>query len=473
MTELKDLPRWLPKRDAMKEFAFSEDRLRQLRKENKINFVMEGNQFIYETQSLIAYREEAIVRNNAEEEENEVAQLLKEVLKKESEAERRDAEQAGVKGLLTKKFPWSEAGKTGRCRQNCGKGFVIIEDPLKTGKSYRLEYRTKEGETKYVRMDKKTIKDRNDAFKEYLRLRAKLAEGGEAEIDKENFTLTEFAPIFYGHEEFCHRFNLHLQPFFGNKRLTDIRFSHAVDYVEFRRKEGVADATIINELSTLRSMFNVAKEREYFFKENPIKVGRLGLKPNARTRGLKGRELDAILEKMDKARDQLMRDIVIFALSTALRRKNVAYFKKEWIDFDEGDYGILFIPGKFIKTRNDFPLPLNEELREILKRNIDQHPDCEYVFAHFYRGKWIPYEESGVNKRFQYYAEQAGVKDVTFHDLRRTAARRFFVACGRDLLTTSKFTGHKDLGILRDYLGEDIAKEELKEGMEKIGTGKK
>ena len=200
MTELKDLPRWLPKRKAMEEFAFSEDGLRQLRKENKINFVMEGNQFIYETQSLIAYREKAIVRNNAEDEENEVAQLLKEVLKKESEAERRDAEQAETKGLLTKKFPWSEPGKTGRCRQNCGKGFVIIEDPLKAGKSYRLEYRTKEGETKYHRMDKKTTKDRNDAFKEYLRLRAKLAEGGETEIERE-YNCRRIRINLYRHQE--------------------------------------------------------------------------------------------------------------------------------------------------------------------------------------------------------------------------------------------------------------------------------
>ena len=71
---------------------------------------------------------------------------------------------------------WSKPSpKTGRCRLNCGNGFFIIEDPLKTGYSYRLEYRDSTGKRNWIRMDKSRVHDRYSADEESLRLRLEIA----------------------------------------------------------------------------------------------------------------------------------------------------------------------------------------------------------------------------------------------------------------------------------------------------------
>lgn len=91
------LPLWLRKKEAMKEFALSAKRLRHLRKEKRVTHRLEGNGYVYETQSLLSYCRENLIMAEIPELQNEEERLMlltKEVLRKEKEKEMREKEES-------------------------------------------------------------------------------------------------------------------------------------------------------------------------------------------------------------------------------------------------------------------------------------------------------------------------------------------------------------------------------------------
>lgn len=84
----------------MKEFALSEKRLRHLRKEKRVTHRLEGNGYVYETQSLISYCREHLIMAEIPEyqsQDEKLMSLTKEVLRKEKEKEMKEKE-ASKKG---------------------------------------------------------------------------------------------------------------------------------------------------------------------------------------------------------------------------------------------------------------------------------------------------------------------------------------------------------------------------------------
>ncbi len=90
------IPLWISKIRAMEEFALSEKRLRQLRKEKRITFRLEGNRYVYQTRSLVNYCRGNTTIAEIPEPQNEDERLMlltKEVLQKEKEKEIREKEE--------------------------------------------------------------------------------------------------------------------------------------------------------------------------------------------------------------------------------------------------------------------------------------------------------------------------------------------------------------------------------------------
>lgn len=82
------LPKWLRKKRAIEEFGLSEKRLRILRKTRQVTHRLEGNEFLYESASLVNYANGNSIPAEALESEDgdgKLMQLTKEVLMKELE----------------------------------------------------------------------------------------------------------------------------------------------------------------------------------------------------------------------------------------------------------------------------------------------------------------------------------------------------------------------------------------------------
>jgi hypothetical protein len=90
------LPLWLRKREAMGQFALSEKRLRELRQHRLVTFRLEGNEYVYETQSLIdySYRDsvKAEIPESLDQGDHKLISLTREVIRREKEKGVRERE---------------------------------------------------------------------------------------------------------------------------------------------------------------------------------------------------------------------------------------------------------------------------------------------------------------------------------------------------------------------------------------------
>jgi integrase len=154
--------------------------------------------------------------------------------------------------------------------------------------------------------------------------------------------------------------------------------------------------------------------------------------------------------------DQLVRDFLLVALFTGLRRSEIANLRWEDIDLDGR---MLTVP----TTKNGDPLelPLSEFLHDLLVTRRDDNPEAHWVFAG--RGKSGHIVETKTFHRR--VGKRCGIK-FTMHDLRRTFAS---VAEGLDLshFALKRLLNHRtDSDITGGYVVHSI--ERLRDPVERI-----
>jgi integrase len=256
-----------------------------------------------------------------------------------------------------------------------------------------------------------------------------------------------------------------IRPFFGKLRAQRLSTDQMDKYRVVRKTQGRSDATVNRELSVVRTAFHNARKR------TPPKVNLVPYFPMvAETNVRKGFLTD---EQYAKLRDELpmeLKALFVTAYITGIRRGELTAIQWPQCDF-EADL-ITLQQGE---TKNDdarsVPI-LAGEMRELLldaKKERDANwPDCPWVFNR--RGEPI--------KDFRWAwdeaAKRAGVPDLNFHDLRRTAVRNMRRA-GVPQVVRMKISGHKTDSMERRYNIVDaddlsIAKELLERRMNSVAT---
>ena len=123
-----------------------------------------------------------------------------------------------------------------------------------------------------------------------------------------------------------------LLKFFGGYTLAQITTPFVAKYQD-ERLEIVKAATVYQELSLLRRMFNVARRRWKWVKENPVSDGDLSFSvgnKNARDRWLTVQEELTLLQKATNP--EWLRPLLITALHTGMRRGEL--LDLTWKDID-------------------------------------------------------------------------------------------------------------------------------------------
>jgi len=237
---------------------------------------------------------------------------------------------------------WSKPSpKTGRCRLDCGKGFFIIDDPLKAGFSYRLEYRDTTGKRNWLRMDKSRVQDRDSAYEEHLKLRSQLADGRAAEPVGKVDTFSDGIPIYledkradklrsYGAIEKVMKNCLDL--YFGDLKLRDIKSQTVKKFRDYRRKN-IKDSTIKIECGYLRDYFNLMIEREYYVGTNPVNVRKLKLHITEREVYMSAEQENVIWPLLKKYPP--MEDLADFLYGTTMRPGNIITLSWDRILWDK------------------------------------------------------------------------------------------------------------------------------------------
>ena len=153
------------------------------------------------------------------------------------------------------------------------------------------------------------------------------------------------------------------------------------------------------------------------------------------------------------------RDAVILALGIVLglRRAELANVAREDIDLAEAR---LRVRGKGGRLR---VLPVPTAVRRLLESWLAQFPaEARYIFPPISKagvikpGRVGPF---GIAKIVGRLCCHAGVRDLTPHDLRRTAITTWLAEGGADIVTAAKLSGHKSPAMVALYDRRDESRQ--------------
>lgn len=192
-------------------------------------------------------------------------------------------------------------------------------------------------------------------------------------------------------------------------------------------------------LALLSALYTRAK-RLGFRGDNPCTfVTRFAEKP--RTRVLQDAEIPELGKSLAAEKDKDVRDFIVLGLATGARRGNIAAMKWSDLDLQAGTWSIAAAEAK-----NGLPLtlPLGTDALTLLRERAAQRRESsDFVFPARRTSPKSPFQTSW-QPRVRRVLDRAGLKDVRFHDLRRTFATSAFNG-GIDIAVVSAYLGHKQI----------------------------
>tara|TARA_R110000851_G_scaffold289174_1_gene443311 strand:- start:112 stop:1557 length:1446 start_codon:yes stop_codon:yes gene_type:complete len=161
-----------------------------------------------------------------------------------------------------------------------------------------------------------------------------------------------------------------------------------------------------------------------------------------------------------KRTNDTVRHLLVLSLLTGRRADELRSLEWSWINFDRN---IIVIPGEAVsaddplsnfqgtKNRKDFVLPMARVVQTLLRTRLNNGLPTSERFVFPGKDGIAPIRD--IRGTLKHIIEQAGVKRIIPHDLRRT----FGSICrsvGADFETTKDAMGHKINDVTADYIGD-------------------
>jgi integrase len=234
---------------------------------------------------------------------------------------------------------------------------------------------------------------------------------------------------------------------FEGKMIGSIHPFMVEQFKKARIEEGRAPATVNRDISTLRNMLNKAAEWGYI-QLNPLtkKVKQMREDNEVMwvlTPDEEKKLLDACEKSPQRKKGKYLRDLVLFALHSAMRLSEILNLKKVDVDIKQ-----RYVNVRDTKNKESRKVPINDTLKDIIERRFE-YSCSEHLFSDKNGKKltvltnafWNAVKKAGLIKKQEVRGK---VKDVRFrfHDLRHSAGSRLGMK-GIDLKTIMEIMGHK------------------------------
>jgi integrase len=226
--------------------------------------------------------------------------------------------------------------------------------------------------------------------------------------------------------------------------LSSIGVSHFCIYRD-KRSKTVKPATVCRELGLIQHAFDVAiKEWDYPIQFNPVtKVKKPEIR-NRRERRVSLSEMKVLIRSLKICQSPQMRLLVMFAISTGMRRGEILDAQWKHINLDSR---VLHIP--ITKTGHPRTIPLTKRAIRILKELAEIVGTEKHIFT---------ITENSFRMAWKRVIKRSGLVDLHFHDFRHEAISRFFER-GLSVPEVALISGHRDYRMLFRYThlrAEDI-----------------
>lgn len=259
----------------------------------------------------------------------------------------------------------------------------------------------------------------------------------------------------------------HLIDHFSGKDLNDITSKHMIAFEKKRLDQGRSTSTVRRDLACLSVLFSCAEEWEWYDK-NPVKAflrsrKRKGLtEAPERTRYLSSEEEAKILQTATTK----MAPMIAFAIDTGLRREE--QFSLTWSQVNLREREIHIEHGMSKSGKQRF-VPIPQRSVEILE-SLPRDMKSRFVFNNGSGRRYSkasPYIYDGLQKA----AKRAGVKDIRWHDLRRTCGCRLLQEKGFIMEEVRDWLGHSSVTVterIYAFLAKDQLQNKLRTSESKI-----
>lgn len=237
----------------------------------------------------------------------------------------------------------------------------------------------------------------------------------------------------------------------GDKSLSELTDDYLTDFVRARRKGGASGVTIGIDLTYLAGVLKTAKE----LWKMPISLGainvaranmvhlKISTRSTERTRRPTLAELEALQNYLDTHSSLPMRDIIDFAVESAMRVDEITRLR--WVDLNENDRTIIIRDRKHPRQKfgNDQEVPLLGKTFGIIKRQPKQENITD-------ESRIFPVKTNTITTIFPRAKTALNISDLHFHDLRHEGVSRLFEQ-GYRIEQVALISGHRDWKMLARY----------------------
>ena len=247
--------------------------------------------------------------------------------------------------------------------------------------------------------------------------------------------LVEVTPSMKGVTEDTIRLKAIMRKPISRWSMANLSAARIAAYRDERLKE-VSGGTVIRELAYISAIINHARREWGINVPNPVQMVRKPQSPQSRSRVLTDDEVSKLLMALEPTgrRSHWTKPAVQLALATAMRRGELLSMRWEHIDLQNRT---AFLSDT--KNGESRTVPLSTVAVQVLVE-LPRHIS----------GVVIPVKFFTLDAAFKRARKRAGLDDVRFHDLRRTAITRMAEKLP-NVIELAAVSGHKSLMVLKRY----------------------
>lgn len=214
-----------------------------------------------------------------------------------------------------------------------------------------------------------------------------------------------------------------LMPWIGQHPIDKIHMGMLKNWIEYRKEQQVAPATINHGLKVIRRILNLAAsewidEHGLTWLAHPPKIKLLPDLKRRKPYPLSWEEQDRLFKLLPPA----LHEMALFAVNTGCRESEITSLRWEWeLKLPTLNTSVFLVPGEFVKNGDERLVVLNRIARSVVEAQRGKHPT--HVFT--YRGKPIKHM---LSTGWRLAREKAGLPLVRVHDLKHTLGRRLRAA---------------------------------------------
>jgi len=235
----------------------------------------------------------------------------------------------------------------------------------------------------------------------------------------------------------------------GNKLLSKYTMFDVEEFKAQRIKSGTSPSTVNMDMSTLKSLFNLAIQYEYLTKNIFAKTKKFKIM-NKQIQTFTSEEMDIIINEPAKVNPVLIKCIYKFCRYSGLRITEILNIK--WNDINYKENSIQITSHKIHRM---FRININNKLKEILNELVKEQN--EYIF-HPYNGTSAPFLNRHLKRVISKHPDIP--QNLHIHNFRHTFITQKIQA-GVPIAIVQSFVNHSDIKTTLGYTHINLMNKEV------------